>query len=224
MKNTSAKSIWGLESASLPASTLLGLFCAHLCYYHLECLPGSFLQFRSHPRFSAFHSTVTSLISAFTKYCGIYQDFTNKSLWYRKWFLLLACYFQVPAENLDGNTWQLWLPFIQHALSRQSNQVGAFIICFQMRKLRLSKIGVGQTQAIIPKVQTLNAPTQLVSYLFRCLRFVFSIRRTCFWGWGLQTSLLSLPIYSRHGEKHIACCVNIVFQNARYMKGTICCS
>lgn len=44
------------------------------------------------------------------------------------------------------------------------------------------------------------------------------------WEWGLQASLLLCSMYWRHGSKHIVCDVNIVFQNARYMRGTICCS
>lgn len=115
----------GIRLSCQPA--LLVVFSADLRHYCLECLPGSFLQFRSYPYFYDLHSTLSPQFLPSQNTVGFIRISPLSPWWYIKWFRLLACCFEIPIQCLDSDTSRLWRPFIQHSLSRQSNEVEAFI-------------------------------------------------------------------------------------------------
>lgn len=99
-------------------------------------------------------------------FCGIYQIFTIKSLMIHKVIpapgLLFRSIRRVPFQ---GHI-KMWLPFVQHSLSQQSNEVEALLPSFFKWGTRgLASLGPDQTQAINPKDQTLDSPNYLVSEL-----------------------------------------------------------
>lgn len=127
-------------------------------------------------------------------FCGIYQDFTIKSLMIHKVIptpgLLFRSISRVPFQGHS----KIWLPFVQHSLSQQSNEVEALLSSFfKWGNRGLATLGPDQTQAITPKDQTLDSPSYLVSQLCGFLRFVFLI--SCPLSWKL-TSLLLYSVYS----------------------------
>lgn len=127
-------------------------------------------------------------------FCGIYQDFTIKSLMIHKVIpapgLLFRSISRVP---LQGHI-KIWLPFIQHSLSQQSNEVKALLSSFfKWGNWGVASLGPDQTQAITPEDQTLDSLSYLVSQLCGFLSFVFLI--SCPLSWKL-TSLLMYSVYS----------------------------
>lgn len=140
VKNTRAESVRGLE-LGFPASqhSLWSVFC-----WSASLLPGSFLQFRAYLYFYDLHSTPSPQFLPSQNTVGFIRISPLSPWWYITRFRLLACCFEIPIQCLDSDTSWLWRPFIQHSLSRQSNEAEAFItFVFQMRTQRLRKFRPG---------------------------------------------------------------------------------
>lgn len=172
------------------------------------------------PAFSAPHP-----YSAFRKHCEICQDLTIKP-----WMTHAA----TPAwsslfQAIGGVAW--W-HHCSHTMTTTHSlltvtatgwsEVGPTVnLLIQMRKLMLCNFRPGSTQAITPKFKPKSS--RLTSS--RISQFCFLNNETTVFlrGWRVDVTSFTFCI-CKACEKHIVRRVNIVFQNARCMRGAICCS